>query len=128
MRRILPLAVTGLVLLSACSDDTDDAASELTLETIAVTVDRCDDDYVAPETTAGAETIAADDTTEAGDTTDAGDTTEADGTAAPETTEDPYAAVPEVALPEELPTELERTVLEEGPSDGREARDGDVVS
>ena len=30
-------------------------------------------------------------------------------------------------MPEEIPTELERTVLEEGPSDGPEAGDGDIV-
>ena len=31
-------------------------------------------------------------------------------------------------MPEELPTELQRTVLEEGPSDGPEAGEGDIVS
>jgi FKBP-type peptidyl-prolyl cis-trans isomerase len=42
-------------------------------------------------------------------------------------TVDEFAEAPEVELPEETPTELVRTVLEEGPSDGPEAGEGDLV-
>ena len=42
-------------------------------------------------------------------------------------TVDEFAEAPEVELPEETPTELVRTVLEEGPSDGPEASEGDLV-
>ena len=36
--------------------------------------------------------------------------------------------VPEVELPEEQPTELQRTVITEGPSDGPEVEDFDTVN
>jgi peptidylprolyl isomerase len=104
MRRTLPLLVTATMLIAACGSDGDSASDAL---------------------------ASTEDTTATDDTSDGTDTTDSDGTGA-ETTDGAEPVTPptnpdkpEVEIPEELPTELQITVLEEGT--GPEAVSGDTV-
>src|SRR5688572_12092423 len=104
-------AVAGalaLVLVAACgrSPEEEPSASAPTTSTVSpATSTAPDDTTAAPETTAGPVDTAAP-TTEAGPTT----------TGVPK---------PDVEIPEEIPTELVVTDIEEG--DGPAAKNGDTV-
>ncbi len=102
MRRTLPLLVTATLLIAACGSDGDNANDAL-----ASTED----------------TTATDDTSGGADTTD-GDDTETTDNAEP-VTPPTNPDKPEVEIPDELPTELQVTVLQEGT--GPEAVSGDTV-
>jgi peptidylprolyl isomerase len=96
MRRTLPLLVTATLLLAACGSDDDNASETSTGET--------------------ASTDQPTDTAE--ESADTSDT----GSVAPSATNPDK---PEVEIPDEIPTELEVTVIEEGT--GPEAEAGDTV-
>ncbi len=100
MRRTLTLLVTATLLFAACSSD-DDNASENS----------------STETTSSEETGTTDDVTD--ETTD--ETTDT-GSVAPRPTNPDK---PEVDVPDEIPTELQVTVIEEGT--GPAAEPGDTV-
>jgi peptidylprolyl isomerase len=98
MRRTLPLLVTATLVFAACSGSDDNASDTSTSET--------------------------DSTDQPSDTTDSTDSSGAevdDTVAAPVTNPDK----PEVEIPDEIPTELQVTVIEEGT--GPEAAAGDTV-
>jgi peptidylprolyl isomerase len=98
MRRTLPLLVTATLLFAACSSSDDDASDNSAGET-ASTDERSDTSE--PDT---------------GESGESGDTV-----APPPTNPDK----PEVEIPDEIPTELQVTVIEEGT--GPEAAAGDTV-
>ncbi len=100
MRRTFPLLVTATLLFAACGSDDDNASDTSTNETTA------SDDTAAE---------SSDTTGESSDTSDSG------SVAPPPTNPDK----PEVEIPDEIPTELVVTVLEEGT--GPEAEAGDTV-
>jgi len=95
MRRTLPLLVTATLLFAACSGSDDNASDTSANETAS--------------------------TDEPSDTTDSNGT-EVDDTLAPPATNPDK---PEVEIPDEIPTELQITVIEEGT--GPEAAAGDTV-
>jgi FKBP-type peptidyl-prolyl cis-trans isomerase len=99
MRRTLPLLVTATLLLAACSSD-DDNASETSVE-------------------GAASTDQPSDTGDTGD--DPADTSDTGSVAPPATNPDK----PDVEVPDEIPTELVVTVIEEGT--GPAAESGDTV-
>jgi peptidylprolyl isomerase len=105
MRRTLPLLVTATLLVAACGSS-DDNASDTSSGEVAST----------DETSATSDTS---DTTEAD--TDTSGTEVGDTIAPPPTNPDK----PEVEVPDEIPTELQVTVIEEGT--GPEAAAGDTV-
>jgi peptidylprolyl isomerase len=105
MRRTLPLLVTATLLFAACSGS-DDNASDSSSGEVAST----------DETSATSDTS---DTAEAD--TDTSGTEVGDTVAPPPTNPDK----PEVEVPDEIPTELQVTVIEEGT--GPEAAAGDTV-
>jgi peptidylprolyl isomerase len=96
MRRTLPLLVTATLLLAACGGSDDDASDTSTAESTEV----------------------SDDTTPSDGSTDVTDDT---STVTPPTNPDK----PAVEIPEEIPTELQITVIEEGT--GPAAESGDTV-
>ena len=96
MRRTLPLLVTATLLLAACGSDDDNAS----------------------ETSAG-ETASTDQPTDTAE--EPADTSDTGSVAPPATNPDK----PEVEVPDEIPSELEVTVIEEGT--GPEAEAGDTV-
>jgi peptidylprolyl isomerase len=99
MRRTLPLLVTATLLFAACSSS-DDSASD----------------------TSAGETASTDEPSDTSDAdTDTSGTEVGDTVAPPATNPDK----PEVEVPEEIPTELQITVIEEGT--GPEAAAGDTV-
>jgi peptidylprolyl isomerase len=103
MRRTIPLLVTATLLVAACGSDSDnDSATAAT----------------SNETDATDAPSATDDTTGPDATTDTSDT----GSVAPPPTNPDK---PEVEVPDEIPTELVVTVVEEGT--GPEAAAGDTV-
>jgi FKBP-type peptidyl-prolyl cis-trans isomerase len=106
MRRTLPLLVTASLLFVACSSDDDNASDDSTEETAAP-------DGVADDPDESSDTSAGSD--EPSETTDAG------------AVEPPpvNADKPEVEVPDEIPTELVVTVIEEG--SGPTAESGDTV-
>jgi FKBP-type peptidyl-prolyl cis-trans isomerase len=189
LRRTLPLALTALITLAACSGDDSDTIPEISLVPATEPVDLCADEdggfevaLTVPESTLPAatseptastepaaisepagstEVTASSEVTASGEPsdtsevsasteasvtsdssevtassgpTDSSESSEVTGSSEPtdtsevtESTVDPYAEAPEVELPSEIPTELVRTVLVEGPSDGHEAETGDIV-
>ncbi len=98
MRRTLPLILTATLLFAACGSDDDTASDTSTSETTASD----DADSEQPSDTSG-------------ETSDTGSVTP------PATNPDK----PEVEIPDETPTELVVTVIEEG--DGPAAESGDTV-
>ena len=105
MRRTLPLLVIATLLFAACSSDDDNASDASTEETAA--------------TDESSDTV--DEPTDTTDTTDTSDTTDTGSVEPPATNPDK----PEVEIPDETPTELVITVLEEGT--GPAAESGDTV-
>ncbi len=103
MRRTLPLLVTATLLFAACGSDDDNASDTSTNETTVVQ-----------------------DTSDTGDTSDTDDTSETDasGSVAPPPTNPDK---PEVEIPDEIPTELVVTVVEEGTGPVAEAGDTVIV-
>ena len=99
MRRTLPLLVTATLLFAACSGSDDNAS----------------------DNSAG-ETASTDEPSDTSDTSDAETETESSDTDAPPATNPDK---PEVEIPDEIPTELQVTVIEEGT--GPEAAAGDTV-
>jgi peptidylprolyl isomerase len=99
MRRTLPLIVTATLLFAACAGSDDNASGTSTNET--------------SDTTSA--TSATSDTSVTSDTSDS--------EATPPTNPDK----PEVEIPEEIPTELEITVIEEGTGPAAEAGDTVIV-
>jgi peptidylprolyl isomerase len=98
MRRTLPLLLTATLLFAACSSS-DDTASE----------------------TSAGETASTDEPSDTSDTSAAETDQSGDTVAPPATNPDK----PEVEVPEEIPTELQVTVIEEGA--GPQAAAGDTV-
>ena len=98
MRRTLPLIVTATLLFAACGSD-DDTASD----------------------TSTSETSASDDADSEQPSDTSGETSDTGSVAPPATNPDK----PEVEIPDEIPTELVVTVIEEG--DGPAAESGDTV-
>jgi FKBP-type peptidyl-prolyl cis-trans isomerase len=155
LRRALSLALAAVVALAACSGDDSDAIPEISLVPATEPVDLCEDEddggfevaATVPDTTVAAATTEPTPSTDPPTTTPTettgpteSSTAATESSTAPtdsspptdssevtESTVDPYAEAPEVELPEEIPTELQRTVLEEGSSDGTEAGNGDLV-
>jgi peptidylprolyl isomerase len=102
MRRTLPLLVTATLLIAACSSD-DDNASDTSTETTSDGASEPGDD---PDATSDTETS---------------DTETSETVAPPPTNPDK----PEVEIPDEIPTELVVTVIDEGT--GPTAENGDTV-
>jgi len=100
MRRTLPLIMTATLLVAACSSSDDDATGD------------------SVESTTAATDATAETTDDPQDDADAAPT---ETLAPPPTNPDK----PEVEIPEEIPTELQVTVLDEGT--GAEAQAGDTV-
>lgn len=101
MRRTLPLLVTATLLFAACSGSDDNASDTSSNET--------------------ASTDEPSDTSESA--TDTSDTGTSDTVAPPATNPDK----PEVEVPDEIPTELQVTVIEEGTGPAAEAGDTVIV-
>ena len=101
MRRTLPLLVTATLLFAACSGSDDNASDTSSNET--------------------ASTEEPSDTSESA--TDTSDTGTSDTVAPPPTNPDK----PEVEVPDEIPTELQVTVIEEGTGPAAEAGDTVIV-
>ncbi len=101
MRRILPLLVTATLLFAACSGSDDNASDNSSSET--------------------ASTEEPSDTSESA--TDTSDTGTADTVAPPATNPNK----PEVEVPDEIPTELQVTVIDEGTGPAAEAGDTVIV-
>ena len=101
MRRTLPLLVTATLLFAACGGSDDNASDTSSNET--------------------ASTEEPSDTSESA--TDTSDTGTSDTVAPPPTNPDK----PEVEVPDEIPTELQVTVIEEGTGPAAEAGDTVIV-
>ena len=101
MRRTLPLLVTATLLFAACGGSDDNASDTSSNET--------------------ASTEEPSDTSES--VTDTSDTGTSDTVAPPPTNPDK----PEVEVPDEIPTELQVTVIEEGTGPAAEAGDTVIV-
>ena len=101
MRRTLPLLVTATLLFAACSGSDDNASDTSSNET--------------------ASTEEPSDTSESA--TDTSETGTSDTVAPPPTNPDK----PEVEVPDEIPTELQVTVIEEGTGPAAEAGDTVIV-
>jgi FKBP-type peptidyl-prolyl cis-trans isomerase len=105
MRRTLPVLVTSLLLLAACTGSSDDASDTSTNES-----------GTSENTTENtSENTSENSSNESGDTSDS-------GTVAPPPTNPDK---PEVEIPDDIPTELAVTVLQEGT--GPAAAAGDTV-
>jgi peptidylprolyl isomerase len=101
MRRTLPLLVTATLLFAACGGS-DDNASDTSSNETASTEEPSDTSESAPDTS---------------------DTGASDTVAPPPTNPDK----PEVEVPDEIPTELQVTVIEEGTGPAAEAGDTVIV-
>lgn len=114
MRRTIAITIIAALSLAACGSSDEAADSEPTSE--------ADDTEVQFDTDSVPDESSSDDATD-------DDATDDEATAGTEAEADPEPAAekPEVDLPAELPTELERTVLREGTGDPAEAGDTIVL-